>query len=74
LPQGHQLQRRRLTFTALDNGFLRAADPVPLQAVCDQLSAADIEAFTRWLARAPLPLAAPATRRVSAIGRVVAGR
>jgi hypothetical protein len=54
-----QLQRQRAAFTALDNGFLSAADPAALQAVCDRLSAADLEAFfTRWLARLPLPLAA----------------
>ena len=53
------LQRRRRAFTAWDNGFLSSADPAALQAVCDHLSAADIEAFfTRWLARLPLPLAA----------------
>jgi hypothetical protein len=54
-----QLQRRRLAFTALDNGFLSAADPAAVQAVCDQLSAADLEAFfQRWLTRLPLPLTA----------------
>ena len=55
-----QLRRRRVPFTALDNGILACTDPATLQAVCDQLSAADIEAFfTRWLARLPLPLTAP---------------
>jgi hypothetical protein len=54
-----QAQRRRLRFTALDNGFLDAANPAALQAVCDSLSAADIEAFfERWLAQVPLPLTA----------------
>jgi hypothetical protein len=54
-----QLQRGRVRFTALDNGFLTCADPAALQAVCDRLSAADVEAFfTRWLARLPLPLTA----------------
>jgi hypothetical protein len=54
-----QLQRRRVAFTALDNGFLTGADPAALQAVCDRLSAADVERFfTRWLARLPLPLTA----------------
>ncbi len=52
-----QLRHRRLAFTALDNGFLACAAPAALQAVCDRLSEADIEAFfTRWLARLPLPL------------------
>jgi hypothetical protein len=54
-----QLQRQRVRFTALDNGFLTCADPVALQAVCDRLEAADVEAFfTRWLAHLPLPLTA----------------
>lgn len=54
-----QLRRRRIPFTALDNGVLACADPAALQAVCDSLSEADIEAFfDRWLARLPLPLTA----------------
>jgi len=58
-----QLQRRRVAFTALDNGFLACADPRTLQAVCDRLSEADIEAFfERWIARLPLPLT-PADQR-----------
>ena len=52
-----QLTRRRIRFTALDNGFLSCADPDTLQAICDQLAPTDIEAFfTRWQARLPLPL------------------
>jgi hypothetical protein len=43
-----QAQRRRLRFTALDNGFLDGANPAALQALCDRLSAADIEAFFEW--------------------------
>jgi hypothetical protein len=54
-----QLQRRRIRFTALDNGFLTCAQPETLQTVCDSLSDADIVAFfTRWQAQLPLPLAA----------------
>lgn len=54
-----QAQRRRLAFTALDNGFLACANPPALQALCDRLSERDIEAFfTRWLASLPLPLTA----------------
>jgi hypothetical protein len=54
-----QLQRRRLAFTALDNGFLDCADPAALHRLCDQLSAGDIEAFwRRWLRQLPLPLTA----------------
>jgi hypothetical protein len=60
-----QAQRRRLRFTALDNGFLDAANPVALQGLCDRLSPADIEAFfERWLAQVPLPL----TRKDRAAG------
>jgi hypothetical protein len=52
-----QLQRRRIRFTALDNGFLSCAKPDALQTICDTLGAADIEAFfTRWQAQLPLPL------------------
>jgi len=52
-----QLQRRRLRFTALDNGFLHCAQPERLQTICDALSAADLEAFfTRWQAQIPFPL------------------
>lgn len=52
-----QLHRQRIRFTALDNGFLACPAPATVQAVCDRLSAADIESFfERWLARLPLPL------------------
>ncbi|MGH7753279.1 MAG: hypothetical protein ACREN5_10720, partial [Gemmatimonadales bacterium] len=55
-----QGQRRRLAFTALDNGFLACANPTALQAICDRLSETDVEAFfERWLAHLPLPLTAP---------------
>ncbi len=58
-----QLQRRRVRFAALDNGFLRCAQSETLQSTCDRLSAADIEAFfTRWQACLPFPLT-PAHRR-----------
>ncbi len=54
-----QLHRHRVPFTALDNGFLACPEPATLQAVCDRLSAADLEAFfQRWLTRLPLPLTA----------------
>jgi len=54
-----QLTRRRIAFTALDNGFLSCADPAALQALCDRLSEADIQAFfDRWRQRLPLPLTA----------------
>lgn len=54
-----QLARRRIPFTPLDNGLLTCGDPATLQAVCDALGPADIQAFfDRWLARVPLPLTA----------------
>jgi hypothetical protein len=54
-----QLTKRGIAFTALDNGVHTCADPAALQALCDSLSAADIEAFfARWLRRLPLPLTA----------------
>lgn len=54
-----QLARQGLPFTALDNGFLRCADPARLQAICDRLDASDIDAcLRRWLSRLPLPLTA----------------
>jgi hypothetical protein len=52
-----QLHRRRLRFTALDNGFLSCANPDTLQMICSRLSESDIDAFfTRWQAQLPLPL------------------
>jgi len=59
---GHEWAKRQLTragiaFTALDNGFERCADPVALQAICDRLGAADVQAcLDRWLRALPLPL------------------
>lgn len=54
-----QLTKRGIAFTALDNGVHTCADPAALQALCDSLSEADIEAFfARWLRRLPLPLTA----------------
>jgi hypothetical protein len=59
---GHEWAKRQLAqaglgFEALDNGFLACADPAQLQAVCDRLGAAEIEAFfAKWLSQLPLPL------------------
>lgn len=54
-----QLQRRRLPFTALDNGFLGCARPDALQRICDALDAAAIERFfARWQQQIPFPLTA----------------
>ena len=44
-------------FTELSNGFAATDDPAGLQAICDRLGPATIEAFAeRWLAVLPLPL------------------
>jgi hypothetical protein len=45
-----------IAFEALDNGILSCADPVRLQAICDGLSAAKIDALLRkWLRLLPHP-------------------
>jgi hypothetical protein len=60
---GHEWAKRQaaragIGFTALSNGFASAADPAALQAICDRLGPAQIQAwFDRWMARLPLPLA-----------------
>jgi hypothetical protein len=52
-----QLQRQRIRFTALDNGFLSCANPDTLQTICNQLGQADVDAFfARWQAQLPWPL------------------
>jgi len=56
-----QLARRRIPFTALDNGFFACAKPEALQSIADALNAEAIQQFlTRWEARLPLPLSAMA--------------
>src|SRR6201997_1629025 len=58
---GHEYAKRQLTrkgiaFEALDNGVLSCADPKRLQAICDGLSAAKIDALLRkWLRLLPHP-------------------
>jgi hypothetical protein len=48
-----------IAFEALDNGFAAVADPAALQAICDQLGPAQIDALLRkWLARLPHPFTA----------------
>lgn len=60
-----QLQRRGIPFTALDNGFLRCAQPATLQAICERLDARAVARFFhRWQRQLPLPL----TRRHRAAG------
>jgi len=52
-----QLRRHRIRFHSLDNGFLACADPTVLQATCDALGAADVQAFfDRWSHRLPWPM------------------
>ena len=54
-----QLAKRGIAFEALDNGILRCADPKRLQAICDGLSAAKIDALLRkWLRFLPHPFTA----------------
>jgi hypothetical protein len=61
---GHEYVKRQLTlrgiaFEALDNGIRSCADPCRLQALCDGLSAAKIDALLRkWLHRLPHPFTA----------------
>src|SRR6201988_5050491 len=60
---GHEYAKRQLAqegiaFKALDNGILTCADPKRLQAICDGLSAAKIDALLRkWLRLLPHPFA-----------------
>ena len=52
-----QAARAGIGFTALANGFASTDDPAGLQAICDRLGPADIQAFAdRWWPRLPLPL------------------
>jgi hypothetical protein len=61
---GHEYVKRQLAkagipFEPLDNGILSCADPQRLQTICDDLSAAKIDAFLRkWLSRLPHPFSA----------------
>ena len=52
-----QLEKKKIAYEALDNGFLSCADPVKLQQICDSLGPEDIDrVFRKWLRRIPLPL------------------
>ena len=54
-----QLAKQGIAFEPLDNGILSCADPKRLQKICDNLSAAKIEALLRkWLAKLPHPYTA----------------
>jgi len=54
-----QAAREGLAFTALSNGFASTPDPARLQALCDRLGPADVQAFfDRWITSIPTPLTA----------------
>lgn len=54
-----QLRKEKISFEPLDNGILSCRNPRRLQAICDGLSAAKIDALLRkWLARLPHPFTA----------------
>ncbi|HEX2310474.1 MAG TPA: hypothetical protein VHH91_07135 [Vicinamibacterales bacterium] len=66
---GHEWAKRQaekagLEFEALDNGFRSVADAEALAAICNRLSARDVQRFyRRWEARLPSPLSAEDRRR-----------
>jgi hypothetical protein len=52
-----QLEKRKIAYEALDNGFLSCAAPEQLQQICGSLGPQDIDrVFRKWLKRIPLPL------------------
>jgi hypothetical protein len=59
---GHEWAKRQASkagigFCELSNGFATTTDPAALQAICDRLGPASIDAFAqRWLAVLPRPL------------------
>jgi hypothetical protein len=54
-----QLEQRGIVYQALDNGIFSCQDPRRLQAICDGLSAAKIDALLRkWLRLLPHPFSA----------------
>jgi hypothetical protein len=61
---GHEHSKRAaaragIGFTELSNGFAACDQPAALQAICDRLGPADIQAFfDRWMSRLPVPLTA----------------
>lgn len=51
-----QLAKEGIAFEALDNGVLSCDNPARLQALCDALDSAKIEAvFRKWLSKLPHP-------------------
>ena len=68
-----QLRGSGIRFESLDNGFLRCADAAALQAICDALGPADVQAFfDRWSQRLPWPLT-PADRAAGYDHRLASG-
>lgn len=58
-----QLDQKRISYEALDNGFLSCAEPKKLQQICDALGPEEIDrVFRKWLKRIPLPLREPDRR------------
>jgi hypothetical protein len=61
---GHEHSRRAaaragIGFTELSNGFASCQDPQALQAICDRLGPAGMQAFfDRWMSQIPVPLTA----------------
>ena len=54
-----QLEKRKIGYEALDNGFQSCAEAEKLQQICDSLGPEEIERlFRKWLQRVPLPLRA----------------
>jgi hypothetical protein len=52
-----QLERKKIRYEALDNGFLSCSEPGKLQQICDAFGPEDIDGvFRKWLKRIPLPL------------------
>src|SRR5205809_6675620 len=52
-----QLEKARVGYEALDNGFRWCADPARLQRICDRLGPSHVQRFfDRWLQRLPWPL------------------
>jgi hypothetical protein len=52
-----QLEKNKIGYEALDNGFLSCSEPEKLRQICDMPGPEDIDAvFRKWLNRIPLPL------------------
>jgi hypothetical protein len=51
-----QLEKARIAYQALDNGFRSCANPAALQKVCDRLGPGAVKSFFwRWVRRLPSP-------------------